>query len=259
MPTDPNAPIEVTLAGPPGHQPLLTHFATVCTALRATLRHVERCITGDDAETDYEVVDLKKSSASIKVFPERAMNGRYSEIHQLFDDSLSAIQNGRGLDPRLDYKAIRSFQSFTAPLNKEGNSLSIDGLQLTSRFTAELKKLLEPEISSRGSVTGLLEAVTTHENNIFTLYPPIRNEEVACRFDKNQLEFVLAAHGKNVTVYGLLHFAKGQSCPVRADVDTFDVHPDEADLPGMMDLFGITSGNGVESVQAVRELRDEWE
>lgn len=259
MPTDPNAPVKLTLDGPPGHQPLLTHFATVCTALRATLRHVERCITGEDADTDYEIVDLKKSSATIEALPEHTMNGRYMEVHQLFYDSLAAIQHGRRLDPRLDYQAIRSFQQFTPPLNKEGNSLSIDGLQLTSRFTAELKKLLEPEISSSGSVTGLLEAVTTHENNVFTLYPPIRNEAVACRFDKNQLEFVLAAHGKNVTVYGLLHFAKGQSCPVRVDVDTFDAHPDEADLPGMMDLFGITSGNGIDSVQAVRELRDEWE
>lgn len=259
MPNDPNSPVEIILAGPKGQQPLLTHFATVCTALRASLRHIERCITGEDAEVDYEVVGLRIGSTAVEAYPEKsAPMRRYHDVHELFDDSLEAIQEGRGLDPRLDYQAIRSFQPFTAPLAKPGNSLAIDGLQLTSRFASEIKRLLEPEVSSHGSVTGLLEAISTHDKDVFILYPPIRKEEVACRFDKELLAFVLAAHNKTVTVYGIMHYAKGQSCPVRVDVESFEVHPDEEELPGMMDLFGITSGNEIASVDAVRELRNEW-
>lgn len=260
MMPNPNSPIELSLMGADDSDPLLAHFASVCNGLLGALRHIERCVTGDFAEIEYEVVGLSKNSpATVKVrAPKSAVH--YPEVHTIFDESILAVQEGRRLDPRLDYQAIRSLRPFGWPLKKPGVALHVDGVDITPRFNAELTRLLEPDFSSHGSITGMLEAITMHGRDVFTLYPPIRREEVACQFNrKEQLPRVLAALGKHVTVYGILYFAKGQSCPVKVDVDDFEQHPDDAELPSAMDLLGINAGNGVDSVMAVRERRDEWD
>lgn len=105
-----------------------------------------------------------------------------------------------------------------------------------------------------GMISGRLEAVSIHREHKFTLYPPLEGEEVDCIFQPGDLEKVLLALGKNVTVHGMLYYSKSKSFPVRVKVRSYEVMPEADDLPTLLDLRGALKTKA----KARRNVRDEW-
>ena len=264
----PNADLAVHLTGPGGPRSaaLIVDFAQVLRTLRSTLRHVERCITGAEATLEFEAADLSFGSANMTAAPssqtgelDRELAARVVCVER---ETLSRLQAGQSVDPRLDDAAVRSFQGFCSPIGREGVRLGIGGVRLTGEYSIQIKTLLEPEPSEYGSVSGMLEAIDIHGGPKLTLYPPIEGEQVVCSFaDEDQPE-IEAALGRHVTVYGELFFRIGRPFPVRVsieDASSIEVHPNDDGLPDLLDYWNNPVGpSGVDSVAAVRAMRNEW-
>jgi hypothetical protein len=201
---------------------------------------------------------LHYSSAVVEIAP--VANGSpvelVEEASQVFVDTVAALELGAGIDPRLDFKTISAFNGFSAVAKKRGTLLAIADTQLTVRFAASVKALLQADSSALGSMAGRLEAVSIHNENKFTLYPPVEGEEVDCVFPPHELQNVLRAIGRTVTVYGTLHYSKSKSFPIRVDVDSYDVMPEADELPTLLDMRGALKSPA--RAGNLREIRDEW-
>ena len=227
----------------------LADFANICSALRNCLKHISRCLGHD--KSDFVISDLRFGSAVVEAEP-RTSAGR--EEGQLFNATMAAIEEGREVDPRLDYSAICCFTGFSGAIRNPRLRLALQDRNLTSHYIANLSSLLEPSSPALGSVSGRLEVVNIHKENKFVLYPPIAGEEVTCRFNDADLESILKAVNHQVTVFGTLHYAKSKAFPVRVDVDEFEVEPPDDQLSSLLDTRGIIRSAG----ELDQPLGGEW-
>lgn len=237
-----------------GRSPDLADFSKVCAALKTCLGHVSRVIARKDV--GFEIADLANNGRLLAVRP--SANGTPAEvladIQSTFLSTIDAIQRGTPVDPRLDADAVRAFSDFSEPINRGGLSLSIGDTTLTKEYSDNVNALLNPTMSAKGSVSGVLKALPDHDAERFALYPPVHGEEVTCRFSRLDLSEVLKAVQHHVTVYGTLHYADNKAFPVCVDVDSFDVEPDDETLPTLLDARGALCGNSGISGAA----RNDW-
>lgn len=240
---------EVYLSVPdhPGQHAPLIDFIDACSALRRTLQHVERCISGGALSLEYEVTELSVSSAKIGTAP-LPRNGQQeilaAETRRVHSETMSKLQRGvKALDPRLDPTAIRSFGDFGKPMKRGKVQVQVDGVTLSLALLDNIEEILRPINPAFGSVSGIVEQLNIHSRNTFVLFPPGTNEAVHCNFPPEIFESkVRPGLKRNVTVYGLLHYGLGRSFPVTADVDDIEVHPSDDELPSLLDLEGMLQG-----------------
>jgi hypothetical protein len=249
-------PLTMHLAGPRGEADL-SDFANAVVALRNSLRNVWRCATGDE-DMHCDVAELSRGSANVGVGISEGYAAVGVAVLGLYDATVHAIETGSEIDPSIDYATIYAFNGFASLARKDGVTLSIGSTKLTERFSERVASLLLPDSSSHGSVTGRLESVSIHGDTKFTLYPPVQGERVECVFRESDLSSVVGALGNTVCVYGSLHYAKSKAFPVRVDVDSFDVLPDDDSLPTLLGACGLLRLDS-SSVDLIREMRDEWQ
>lgn len=231
--------ITLKLSSAPGEQDKrapLYDFSNICGALRNCLKHVGRCVGKEDV--DFAISDLSYGSACLEAEP---VSSTGNEVAYLFNDTMVAIEDGRDLDPRLDFSAINCFTGFNGAIRNSRIVVEVARRSLSSNYVTNLNRLLEPTSPALGSVSGRLEVVNMHNDNKFVLYPPMHGEEVVCKFKDSDLEGVLLAVGekRHVTVYGTLYYAKSKAFPVRVDVDSFLAEPLDETLPTLLDAKGI--------------------
>jgi hypothetical protein len=107
---------------------------------------------------------------------------------------------------------------------------------------------------SIGSASGILKA---GDGELF-LVPPIPDNEIRLHFacESHRLQAV-ACLGRHVTAYGWKENYTDRPFPVAMLMNEIEVHPADSELPTLLDLCGsIQLANN--SVDAVREMRDEW-
>ncbi|MCC6124139.1 MAG: hypothetical protein IT426_04210 [Pirellulales bacterium] len=247
----------IAIRGPRG-RPALVDFSDVVKAMQQCLSNVCRCIAKTD-EIEFEVSDLHISSAVISTSPvsNTVPIAILSDVSNVFDQTFSALEDGSSLDPRLDFPALLSFSKFSKILSRPGIQLVVGKTQLTGHYSDRIKSLVEPYSSSLGSVSGRLEAVSIHREPKFTLFPSASNEGVECIFIRNNLRNVLAAVDRTVTVYGKLSYSRSKIFPSRVEVEEFEILPDPAVLPTLLDMRGMLQSN-MPSQDMIREIRDEW-
>jgi hypothetical protein len=251
----PNSPeISMDLKGGATH---LSDFTVICSALRSSLNGVARCVTNHD-EIECEVSELSKASAHLTVLPlaNGIADAAVVEVSRLYTATLHALEHGKPVDSRLDFRAISAFNLFSGVAKNANVTLDIGGVRLTKRFAETVAALLVADDSAYGSVSGRLETVTIHNQSKFTLFPPVKGEEVDCHFADSELKKVLDSVGHYVTVYGNLFYAKTKSFPVRVDVASYEELPVEDLLPTLLDCRGsLPTLDGT----LTRETHDEWQ
>lgn len=259
------ADLAVHLTGPDGPRSpaLLLDFANVLRTLRATLRHVERCVRDGEPDLEFEVADLSIGSANLTATPAGHADWALAEtVVRVERETVARLERGEPIDSRLDDAAIRSFRGFCSPINREGVQLDIGGVSLSGDYSIHIRKLLEPEPSEFGAVSGMLEGINIHGDPQLTLYPPVDGVQVQCAFADEDRPEIESALGKHVTVYGELFYRAGRAFPVRveiADASTMEIHPDDADLPDLLDYWNNPDDSPeIDSVAVIRAMRDEW-
>lgn len=246
--------ISINLTGPEGSSNArLGDFVNVCGTLRSTLRHMARC--AGVAETEFEITELEMGSARLVSMPTSQIG---QAIVDLTVSTVRKLELGEPVDPRVDFLALYSLRGLAAPIRKDdGVKLAFGGIRLTSSYIKHIDELVAPESPSLGSASGKLKELSIHGTASFVLFPPLRGEEIECKFKEDDLQKVLLAVGKQVTVYGTLYYAKSKRLPVRVEVESFDAEPDNSELPDLLSACGILSKSQPEGQKGAIAF-DEW-
>ncbi|MGH7138507.1 MAG: hypothetical protein ACREHD_22380, partial [Pirellulales bacterium] len=183
-------------------------FRHFCDGLEACLKRAEKVATGRSGRIAYRIAGLGMGSAHITLEAVKLGSGRDARgpALRLFRKTVTAIQGGRQLDPRVGPEDVALFKKLASPLSGQSKALFIDEMEITPQYTANADKILRSGTVQEGTVTGLLEKVNVHHRCQFVLYPPIPGYAVTCDFPENMLPEVGKAIKRNVTVRGSMRY-----------------------------------------------------
>jgi hypothetical protein len=113
--------------------------------------------------------------------------------------------------------------------------------RISSIVAAHAETVLGEPVVVFGSVEGTLESLTVHERRQFSVYDPLTDERIECRFGlRIPPSEIGSAIEKRVRVYGEIRSREtGQIMYVKAD--EIEVQPDSGTLPTADDVRGILS------------------
>lgn len=241
----------------------LNDFARLCDMLLRSLRSIEHDITHENPRAVFRIVELEAKSAAIGLVPAPSENERDVglEVAEVWKGTVRALEIGEPIDERVSFGSLERLREMHKPIWRrrgDGHLLLVDGVALTDHFARRIEQFLHTPIKSSGTVSGLLAKLNVLNRNEFTLFPPVGKFHVVCHFDDSLIEKVRNSVKRHVTVKGTLYYREAQPYPVRADVNSITIHPENSELPRLSELRGIApnAANGMESVAAVRALRD---
>jgi hypothetical protein len=127
----------------------------------------------------------------------------------------------------------------------------------TSALEQQLDKVAARGFAATGSVSGHVDALSVHNEWVFSIYPDIYPGRVACHFRSEHLDAVREAVRRHVTVTGRLFYHWGAPFPHRVDVERVEIHPPVEQLPTLRSLLGAVPNltGGLESVEYLRRKR----
>lgn len=253
--------IAVKLIGPDDDGGLvsLDSLTAFCRSLSKCLRCADAIVRPDAKRLRFRVVELRASSALIAVEPRLPSTDTQGKaVVEFFRDTVSRLQSGKVVDHRLTFDDLEAFRDLASPLGAEAKSVWVNGFQITSRYTANIDRILRSAIPSEGQVTGRLETIYAHDRNDFVLFP-LAGPPVTCSFQDPLFEQVRRSLRQIVTVYGTLYFQPDKPLPHRVRVARIEIHPPNDKLPRLRDLRGIAKRctGKMSSVDFVRAIRDE--
>lgn len=236
-------------------------FRNFCDNLAKCLRKSESLVSTKPASIGYRLASLETASASVTLEALPPMNGRdyRDEVLSLFRDTVSNLEGGMPVDPRVDRDALEAFRDLVTPLHRSTKEVWIENSRLTAHFEASIQRILGASIASEGAVSGILEGINVHNRTEFVLYPPIPGNRIRCSFPEELFDAVIHAIRRNVTVWGTLYHDKDKAFPHMVQVKRMETHPRDTDLPTLESLKGLAPGctGGIESVAYVRSMRDD--
>ena len=247
----------------------LEDFSFQLEALRKILSNTESSISGEQAEIDWQIVDLKHSSpAEIVLEPVDTRTDADKE-----DIAFETVNRVIGYLKTLSEKSpppveanqhlLGHYRTFSEKIQKGILRVSLksgtDTVRISKSVSAAIDAVTLSETKSVGTVEGRLEFVNIHaDRNIFRIYSAIPPERVTCSFRPDKIEEAREALGRKIRVLGELTYPKGDNFPRTVKVETIELLPEDDDLPGLMDLRGIAPDitGDLSSEEFVRNLRD---
>lgn len=165
--------------------------------------------------------------------------------------------------PVQDIQTLEAYRKVAGPLTRHVSRLVVkldeDEVTLGRAFPEQLDRVIGRTVYSLGSITGTLKKVNLVGKYRFELFPVVGPFKVECRFRHSLLDRIREGLGKYVTVYGRLHYKQWNPLPFVIDeVADLDVHPSEATLPKLTDLFGIAPNatGGLTSADFLKKIRE---
>lgn len=237
---------------------VLDDLRTFCAALTTCLKTTERKLE-TETQLDYRIVGLRHASYGMTISPSANQldTDDGAEVLGLFDQTIRAIEQGKRIDPRFDSHDLQDFRRLVQPLGGKVRSIRFGRFAITDKFRVNIDKMLSEPAVAEGEATGVLERIDVHGKNAFTLFPNLGGP-IICQFEASLFERVRQAIKRNVTISGRMLYYLGSAFPSKAKVRSIEVHPDDDDLPSLMDLRGSLVGNGDSrtAVEIVRAARD---
>jgi hypothetical protein len=255
--------VEARLEGPQGdrHQVYLGDLKQLSDQLSTCLGVAEKAITKARPRIKYRIENLGTGSLVLTLGNgESDAQSPYNKTVALFNRTVSALQAGAAIDPRIGRPALESFRKLVDVFLRRNRSLSLNGVELTTRYIANIDDLLKMTIVSEGSFKGRIERLNIHNKNEFALYTPLSEHGVVCTFDPELFQEVRDAIGKSATVSGKLHFHGDEGFPAHINVNSIVTNPDDDELPTLASLRGIfpASAFGNQSaIEFIQTVRDE--
>jgi len=266
--SDPQVPrgVTVRLRGSDrrGGRVRLADFLGFFGAVRMTLVHVDRIVSGGDRAADYVIADLHMSTPAVEILPVPRPNmpDSAAQIPGRWVGALHDIQVDGRRPVGFDDSALEAFGKLSRQLGTGVSAADVAYGDLTAEITPQIheavERILGETTTSLGSVSGSLDAINAHAQNTFYIYPAVSPGRIPCRFPKEMIPEAGAALTRHVTVEGLMHYRAGEALPKEVEVQQLIVHPREDELPTLGSLRGSAPDmtGGMTSVQFVRSLRD---
>lgn len=244
----------------------LSDFITQLDAIRGALSHIEEDLSnGESQPIQYRIVDLKHGSPATVVIeampPSKGLDISTLVVEQ-FVKGIKHIQNGT-IPPEFHYDLLQTLKKIGAPPRKRSFEVTImsesESIDLVQSLQPDIDKILGPDETSYGSISGALEAINLHANaNLFRIYPIIGPKKIDCFFKTDQLSKAIAGINHYVHVYGELVYKQRERFPYTIKASEIEVYPDEEGLPSIMDLKGIApeATGELKSEEFVRRIRN---
>ena len=247
----------------------LNDFSFQLEALRKVLSNTESSLSGEQAEIDWQIVDLKHSSpAEIVLRPvdTRIDTDKEDIVFETVNKVISFLKMfSENVPPpvEMSQQLLGHYKNFSDKVQKGILRVSLKSETDTVKVNENVKAVIEAvtlsETKSIGTVEGRLEFLNIHANqNIFRIYSAIPPEKVNCFFPPDKIEEARDALGRKIRVLGELTYPKGNNFPRDVKVEAIELLPDDDDLPSLTDLRGMAPDitGDVSSEEFVRNLRD---
>ncbi len=264
------ARVTVTIQGSPqdNGRVRLSEFIKQLEAVKSSLKQTERLITeSDESKLYYQIVELTYASPAkvviepVSIAPQTI--GLGDKTVKQYATNLRQVARGRR-PAKADLAALQSYQNLTSMLRQHVGKVTIkDGgkpIQIDSKFTNKIVKIIGPDELAEGSVYGTLEWLNIHRNiNRFHIYPTVGPDKLDCYFESDIKPKVIAAIDKYVQVMGQLRYKHLEKFPYAMDVADIEPLPPENELPTLYDLRGIApeATGDLSAADFIRKLRDE--
>ncbi len=238
-------------------------FFRFCETVFKCLRVSEQLVSGETAAIEYRISGLKYGSATVKLEAVQKIGNkgddRRSKVVTFFRTTVADLQKGK-VDPRIPPEGLGVFRELANPLKHGTKRVVIGRVSITTKFDKAIARILDENISSEGSVSGILERVNVHEDrNEFVIYPQDETTPITCSFPESLLDNVRKALKKNVTISGTQTYRPGCALPSRVHAKEIEIHPADSDLPSLHDVraLGKWDTGGLNSVEFLRAIRNE--
>jgi|ERR1039458_694263 hypothetical protein len=160
-----------------------------------------------------------------KISPAHRINDFGSTVTGSFIKGFDDLENRCETPSYLSESGLKTAGSLTSLIGSAGGpsafrfASSNEAVEVTSKTSENINKLLPIRRQSIGSVDGKLEAINIHNNPRVLIYHSITNKAVTCEFDDSVFRQRLIDNlGKRVTVFGTLHKnVKGDTLRVTMD------------------------------------------
>ena len=263
-----NSEIKLTLEGKEedsGHLDIKA-FLKELGMIQAALAQIDKMVRpNDQASVRFLIADLSHSSpVAVGLMPRhQGLGPDYSaEVVSMFSETIRGASSGN-IPESLDHSLLEKFMrlgkdnSFT----KEEIQVSGEAFRIDKSFSQNIVKALDRNEECWGSIEGPLEAINVHgKQHHFVIYPEVGPTKIRCTFPEPLHDHVIANIEKRLLVSGKMLYRRNASFPHEIIVESFDVLPDDEDLPTFDDLRGIVKDDDSRLAEdIIREQRDDWE
>jgi hypothetical protein len=244
----------------------LTHFLTA-------LNGIDRLVGQSGSPSlYYRIVGAVHNGTPLKFTLEpvlrkntkKADKDHLQNFHKRFFREVDAIKRMEPVSPDVEDRLLEHLLDITSGIGESFKSATISNgkeqVELDRNFEKNLRKLIEEEDVSYGSIEGKLDAVNLHERTRrFWIYPKIGPDRVRCDFLPGTFDQIKEALGHRVRVIGQKFFRPPSPYPFRINVKDFEKLSDEK-IVSIKDLGGIApdATGEMSSVEFVRKIRNEW-
>jgi hypothetical protein len=222
---------------------------------------------------EWEIVDLKKSSAFIQVQPIKVRTHKpAAKLVKTWDDGFRKIEKTGRPPAKFTPVSLAALEEFVFSVPQHtvvyvGNGLPSSAMPITAltqrrvEEAAHRRPVETPrEYVSHGSIRGrlaVLDSWKPEERSFHLQLPLAPDKHVKCTYRDPALVSSLGAGFEGVVeITGLLSYKPDQPWPFAADVDRIRVLPRTPEI-NLRDLVGlIRLPEGLDSVSYVRSVRD---
>ena len=242
-------------------------FINQLNAVKRAVTETDRVVS-DGQSVYFRVVDLKHSSPALVTLEAVAIEGRIDNsaaVISTFFSAVSEIQRENRTPHGFDYQAMQAFKELAvyrggSTITRTVISRSGDTQPLSASLPQTVDKILGPDIYEMGSVTGKLDHINVHMENVCTIYPTIRAPKLKCVFPSELRRKIISAVDQYVTVYGQLKYKAHHPHPYEMEIEDIEVNLPEEAIPSLFSLRGAARGaiGNKSSEEFVRGVRDDW-
>ena len=246
----------------------LINFTKQLELLYKALTDTVRTVLTTEEKIEYLIVELRKQSPAQVVVEIQTQDEKKIDSGKVVVDSffsaLESISKQEWPD-QFDYYTLESYRGLFSLEKKKkvriGFSRNGEKKVEMENISDSIDNLIGPLSTSVGSWSGMLDALNFHGENIIYIYPTVDFPRIQCILPNELMDRISESIRKYVTVYGDIFYhpkIRGGS-PVKIHVKDILTHPSDQELPPLSEIKGIDlDTGGLDSVDFVRKLRDEW-
>jgi hypothetical protein len=260
------AKLRITIEGRPGSVSLSTFRAAV-DRMEKLLGELETSIGGDTgSDLRWVITDLSLGSLVVEIDsqapPDRPQLG--PEVARAAVAGIEQIEKEGTTPPYFTERALRRARDLIRLVGHDGVqglTLTADGqsVEISHLAAPRINALLKVKRSAIGSVEGWLETISVHGQDRFIIYHSGTGKSIECIIrSPQQLARAKEGFGRRVNVAGIVYSnARGE--PMRVDVESIRIFPDDHDLPTIAELSGSDPNftGGLSTDEFIRSIRGE--
>ncbi len=182
---------------------------------------------------------------SVKSIPKSDTRDYSIDVINSYLNGLEQLKKGNTLPDNFTDDALNATKQLARISQNNIRSIEImhqDRVVVVSEHIAvTIDELIGKSYSSTGSIEGILEMVTLHENTYFRVYDAIHGWGIPCYFDRKILPSIQKGLGQRVISSGTIRSNKNGK-PESMNVTNLRLFPQESELPKPSEIRGLVKG-----------------